>query len=62
MDRPDVYITDHQYSKIVAGAFQEGCHVRIVAPGRLYEGTPVVYGILRGCGEVIDLMVYEMLK
>lgn len=49
----DVYITDHQYSKIIGGAFREGCNGRSVAPGKLFEGTPAVYGILRGCGEII---------
>lgn len=53
MNNVDVYITDHQYSKIIGGAFQEGCNGRRVAPGKLYEGIPAVYGILRGCGEII---------
>lgn len=50
---PRVYTTNHVHSKVVCGAFSEGCDGKIVPPGRLQEGPAVVYGILRGCGEVI---------
>lgn len=38
---------------MLSSAFAEGCGGSIVPPGRLLEGPAVVYGILRGCGDII---------
>jgi len=48
-----VYVTNHIHSRTVCGAFAEGCGGVITPPGRLLNGTAAVYGILRGCGEII---------
>jgi phosphohistidine swiveling domain-containing protein len=50
---PTVYITEHINSKVVGSAFAEGCGGRIASPVRLLDGPAVVYGILRGCGDII---------
>lgn len=51
--RPKVYTTNHVHSKVLCSAFAEGCGGSIVPPGRLLDGPAVVYGILRGCGDII---------
>lgn len=44
----DVYVTDHPHSQIVCRAFGK------VRPVGEYKGGPaVVYGILRGCGDIV---------
>lgn len=47
------YATEHYISRTVMSAFSEGCKGQILPPLRLYEGTAALYGILRGCQEVI---------
>lgn len=51
--RPVVYSTEHQHSRIICGAFAEGCQGRIVPAHRLLDGPAVMYGILRGTGEIL---------
>lgn len=53
MRPPKIYATNHVHSRVLCSAFSEGCGGSIVPPNRLLEGPAVVYGILRGCGEVI---------
>ncbi|MEE9611183.1 MAG: hypothetical protein V3W19_08020 [Desulfatiglandales bacterium] len=53
MRLPKVYATNHIHSKVVSAAFAEGCEGSIVPPVRLLEGPAIVYGVLRGCGEII---------
>src|SRR3990172_6713600 len=48
-----VYMTDHIHSRVVCAAVAAGCNGKIVPPPRLFDGPAVVYGILRGCGEII---------
>lgn len=47
------YVTDHQNSRIVCAAFAQGCQGKIVPVGKLLEGPAMVYGVLRGCSEII---------
>lgn len=49
-----VYVTDHPHSRIVCKAFADGCGARMVSADRLLDGPAAVYGILRGCGEIIE--------
>lgn len=51
--RFSVYETDHELSRVISRAAAEGCGGQIVPAGNFYDGTAVVYGILRGCGAVI---------
>ena len=56
MQRPKVYVTTHPHSRIVGGAYAQGCQGQVidVSPQtRLLAGPAVVYGILRGCGDII---------
>lgn len=53
MQPPKVYTTNHVHSKVLCTAFSQGCNGSIVPPPRLLPGPAIVYGILRGCGEVI---------
>lgn len=50
---PRVYVTNHQHSQVIGTAFSKGCEGQIVPPHSLLSGPAVVYGILRGCGEII---------
>lgn len=49
----NVYTTNHQHSRIICSAFAEGTNGKIVPPVKLLDGDAMVYGILRGCGEII---------
>lgn len=51
--RPVSYVTDHPHSRVVCHAFSQGCGGKMVPVGRLLEGPAMVYGILRGCGEIL---------
>lgn len=53
MQQANVYVTNHHHSKVLCEAFAQGCNGRLVPPVRLLKGPAVVYGILRGCGEII---------
>ena len=50
---PVVYISDHEYSRVVAGAFAEGARCPTSTVDEWKDGSPVVYGILRGCERII---------
>ena len=53
-ERPVVYMTDQQHSRIVGTAFMEGCNGLASAPYSLLPGGPaILYGILRGCGNIV---------
>lgn len=52
-EKPKVYDTGHHHSKVLCRAFAEGCKGSLVPPNGLLDGPAVVYGILRGCGEII---------
>lgn len=54
MQRPKIYATEHIHSRVVCKAFQEGSEGVIVPPDELKAGPAVVYGVLRGCGEIIQ--------
>jgi hypothetical protein len=47
------YATDHQHSRVICQAFAQGCGGKVVPVGRLLEGPAMVYGILRGCGDIL---------
>ena len=48
-----IYETDHQHSRTLCRALAMGCKSQLV-PSVAYLGGPAaVYGILRGCGEII---------
>jgi hypothetical protein len=49
----NVYATNHTHSQVVCNAFAKGCNGKIVPPVSLLPGPAMVYGILRGCGEII---------
>lgn len=49
----NVYATNHVHSRVVCNAFAKGSNGKIVSPGPLLEGPAMVYGILRGCGEIV---------
>jgi hypothetical protein len=51
--QPKVYITSHQASRVVSSAFAQGCNGQIVPARKLLDGSAVVYGILRGTGDII---------
>jgi len=54
MTFPICYVTDHPYSRVMMQAFAKGCGARIVPADNYIGGDPaVVYGILRGCGDVM---------
>lgn len=50
---PTIYATSHVHSQVVCGALREGFGGKIVPPVSLLDGQAVVFGILRGCGEII---------
>lgn len=47
------YATEHPISRTIMAAFAEGCKGQVLPPLRLYEGTAALYGVLRGCKEII---------
>lgn len=47
------YVTDHPHSQVVCNAFAQGFGAQIVPAGRLLPGAAMVYGVLRGCGDII---------
>jgi hypothetical protein len=49
----NVYATTHSHSKFVCAAFAAGHDARIVSTAHLMPGSAMVYGILRGCGDII---------
>lgn len=49
----NVYTPDHIFNRVIGGAFAEGHEGKLVPPGKLLDGPAAVYGILRGCGEII---------
>ena len=53
---PVVYMTDHAHSQVVGKAFAEGCGAEVVH-ARHYdpndERIPVMFGILRGTGDLV---------
>jgi len=49
----NVYTPDHIFSRVVCAAFAAGHEGKIVPPRKLLDGPAAVYGILRGCGEII---------
>ena len=56
MSRPDglcIYATNHPNSQVVCRAIEQGSGGRIVPPVRLMEGPAAIYGILRGCDQII---------
>lgn len=53
MQRPKVYATDHVNSRVVCKAFADGCNGQIVPPRQLLDGPAAMYGVLRGCGDII---------
>lgn len=48
-----VYVTRHIHSETVCTAFATGARAALVPPHRLMPGAAAVYGILRGCREII---------
>ena len=52
-DLPVIYATNHVHSQVVCRALQKGTGAKIAPPVSLLEGNAIVYGILRGCGEII---------
>lgn len=48
-----IYQTDHPHSQVLCRAISLGVKSRVVPPVELLPGPAVVYGILRGCGEII---------
>lgn len=53
-DEINAYVTNHPFSKLICGAFAEGCGAGIKpSPGELCDGDAAVYGILRGCDAII---------
>lgn len=50
---PKVYATNHQHSRVICAAMAAGCGGSIVPPIRLLDGPAVMYGILRGTGDII---------
>lgn len=50
---PKIYVTEHPHSQVICQAFAKGCGGQLVPPLRLMPGIAVVYGVLRGCGEII---------
>lgn len=49
----NIYCTNHSHSRVICHAFAEGQGGKIVPPVKLLDGPAMVYGILRGCGEII---------
>lgn len=48
-----IYVTDHHHSQVVCAAIAQGSGGKIVPSIRLQDGPACVYGVLRGCGEII---------
>lgn len=48
-----IYATDHQHSQVLCRALAQGIESRIVPPVSLQDGDAAVYGILRGCDQII---------
>lgn len=48
-----IYATDHQHSQVICRAFHEGCGGPIVSVGVSANDDSLVYGILRGCDDVM---------
>lgn len=48
-----IYATSHVHSQVICRALQEGTKGKIAPPISLLDGEAVIYGILRGCGEII---------
>ena len=53
MIEPVVHLTDHEYSQVVGGAFADGADCPTMTVREWHDRMPVVYGILRGCDQVI---------
>jgi hypothetical protein len=51
--QPNVYVTEHEISQTVCRHFAEGCSGKLVSPTHLRPGPAVVYGLLRGCGDIV---------
>lgn len=51
---PTVYVTEHVLSQTIGKAFAQGCGGVTAPPYTLRNGSAAVYGILRGCGDIID--------
>lgn len=49
----NVYATNNPHSRVICHAFAEGNEGKIVPPVKLLDGPAMVYGILRGCGEIM---------
>lgn len=48
-----IYVTDHPHSRVICGSLHQGIESRLVPPASLQEGEAAVYGVLRGCGEIV---------
>lgn len=53
MNKPKVYLTDHNLNKIVSAAAVKGSGGQAVPANTLLDGPAICYGILRGCGDII---------
>ena len=51
--RPTVYVTEHQHSQIICRHFAQGCEGSLAPATHLRAGPAAVYGLLRGCGEIV---------
>ena len=51
----NVYTTNHIHSQVICKAFADGHNGKIVPPTVLLDGPGMVYGILRGCAEIIKV-------
>lgn len=49
----NVYATNHVHSKVVCSALADGFKARIVPPVRLLDGPAVLFGLLRGTGDIL---------
>jgi hypothetical protein len=57
-NKPRVYMTDHVHSRVVCASAAVGCGGQIVETTELLPGPAVVWGVLRGCNEVICKAVW----
>lgn len=53
MNKPKVYLTDHNLNRIVSAAAVKGSGGQAVPANTLLDGPAICYGILRGCGDII---------
>jgi len=48
-----IYETDHPHSQVICRALSRGIKSRLAPPTSLLDGEAAMYGVLRGCGEII---------